>query len=160
MLPGLLCLALALGLSGCSDEPQVAELKAYARQIHGFRPFDERVEQTIARLDDPTWAVTDADIEAARTLLDEYAAAVAAVPDPDEAALRDTHGVYGRAVEEARRRARDGTGDTRHRAHAVAIALHDLRRDVEGRVYPSLDVLLARANLGGGGYELSWPARP
>ena len=39
----------------------------------------------------------------------------------------------------------------------MAIGLRNLRRDIEQRVYPSLIVLLAREQLEGGEFELSWP---
>ena len=159
MLRSLLPLTLALGLMGCGNEAQVAELTSYVREIQKLKPFNERVEQTIVRFDDPSSEVTDADIAAARLLLDEYAAAVEAVPYLYDATLRNTHGVYVRAFEDARRLARDETGDTRRQAHSVAIGMRNLRRDVEDRVYPSVDVLLARENLEGGEFELLWPER-
>ena len=113
--------------------------------------------KTILRFDDPSVPVTDADIESARAMLDEYAAAVNAIPELDERTIRNTHDLYQRSFEDARRLARDETGDTRRQAHSVAIGLRNLRRDIEQRVYPSLVVLLAREQLEGGEFELSWP---
>jgi hypothetical protein len=153
----LITLALAVGVTGCGREAEIAELKQYVKSIQEFHSFNERVERTILRFDDPSVPVTDADIEAARAMLDEYAAAVDAIPELDERTIRNTHDLYQRSFEDARRLARDETGDTRRQAHSVAIGLRNLRRDIEQRVYPSLIVLLAREQLEGGEYELAWP---
>ncbi len=153
----LLTLTLAAGLTGCGREAEIAELKQYVKSIQKFHSFNERVERTILRFDDPSLAVTDVDIEAARAMLDEYAAAVNAIPELDDRTIRNIHDLYERAFESARLLARDETGDTRRQAHSVAIGLRNLRRDIEQRFYPSLIVLLAREKLEGGEYELSWP---
>ncbi len=153
----LLTLTLAVGLTGCGREEEIAELKQYVKSIQEFQDFNERVERTILRFDDPSVPVTNADIEAARAMLDEYADAVNTIPALDERTIRNTHDLYQRAFEQARRLARDETGDTRRQAHSVAIGLRNLRRDIEQRVYPSLIVLLAREQLEGGEYELAWP---
>lgn len=152
-----LILTLALGLLACGREAEIAELKSYVKTVQKFEPFNERVERTILRLDDPSLAVTDADIATARAMLDEYAAAVGAVAELDERTIRNTHDLYVRSFESARVLARDETGDTRRQAQSVAIGLRNLRRDIEQRVYPSLVVLLAREKLEGGEYELAWP---
>lgn len=159
MLRGLLSLTLFLVLPGCGNDADVAELKGYVAQLQKLRPLTERVEQTITRFEDPTSQISGADIAAARQSIEEYAAAVNAITYPSESALRDIHGVYVRSFEDARRLALDGTGDTRSQAHSVASGLRKLRRDVEDRVYPSVDVLLARVHLEGGEYELNWPQR-
>lgn len=153
----LLTLTLVVGLTGCGREAEIAELKQYVKSIQEFQDFNEHVERTILRFDDPSVPVTDADIEAARTMLDEYADAVNTIPALDERTIRNTHDLYQRAFEQARRLARDETGDTRRQAHSVAIGLRNLRRDIEQRVYPSLIVLLAREQLEGNEYELAWP---
>ena len=103
MVRGLLTtLALAVGLTGCGREAEIAELKQYVKSIQEFQSFNERVERTILRFDDPSVPVTDADIEAARAMLDEYAAAVNAIPELDERTIRNTHDLYQRSFEDAR----------------------------------------------------------
>lgn len=153
----LLTLTLAVGLTGCGREAEIAELKQYVTSIQEFQGFNERVERTILRFDDPSVPVTDADIQAARSMIDEYAEVVGALPELRESTIRNTHGVYVRAFDNARRLARDETGDTRRQAHSVAIGLRYLRRDIEGRVYPMIEVLLAREDLGTKEFELEWP---
>ena len=153
----LITLALAVGVTGCGREAEIAELKQYVKSIQEFHSFNERVERTILRFDDPSVPVTDADIQAARAMLDEYAAAVNAIPELEDRIIRNTHDLYQRAFENARVLARDETGDTRRQAHSVAIGLRNLRRDIEQRFYPSVVVLLGRADLAGGEYELAWP---
>lgn len=149
----------ALGVSGCGKQEEAAELSAYVQAIRPFDAYNRRVEETIIRFDDPTQEIKQADILAARGLLDEYAAVVAAVPQPEDRTLRNTHGVYVRAFEEAHRLARDETGDTKRQSHSVAIGLRKLRRDIEDRVYPSLDVLASRYKLAGDEYVFAWPAK-
>jgi hypothetical protein len=158
MLRGLLLtLTLAVGLSGCSREDEIAELKQYVKTIQEFDSFNQRVEKTILRFDDPTQEVTIVDINSARGMIDEYASAVGAIPELDASTIRNTHELYKRAFENARVLARDETGDTRRQAHSVAIGLRNLRRDIEQRVYPSLVVLLAREDLESEEFALSWP---
>lgn len=160
MIRGLLItLTLALVLSGCGREEEIQELKDYVKTIQAFQPFNERVEATILRFDDPSQEVTLVDIEAARAMLDEYDAAVSAVPELDERTVRNIHDLYMRAFEDARTKARDETGDIRRQAHSVAIGLRNLRRDIEQRVHPSLIVLLSREKLEGDQYALSWPKK-
>lgn len=164
MARGLLTLAaLALlvggfGASGCGKEEEASELKTYVQSIRPFDAFNRRVEDTIVRFDDPTQEITVDDILAARALLDEYAGVVSSVAQLDDRTLRNTHGVYVRAFEEAHRLARDETGDTKRQSHSVAIGLRKLRRDIEDRVYPSLDVLASRYKLEGAEFAFAWPA--
>ena len=77
--------------------------------------------------------------------------------EPDDNTLRSTHELYLRTFKDARRLATDRTGDLRRQAHSVAIGFRNLRRDVADRLYPSLDVLLARRNLESEEYALTWP---
>lgn len=154
---GLLALALSLGLWGCSSESEVDELKTYITTIQQFADYNQQVENYIVSFDDPTIEVREADVMAARKLLADYAAAVKAVVEPDESTLRNTHGLYARSFDEAQRVAGTEAEDLRDRAHNAAIGLRNLRRDVEGRVYPSLEVLMGRRDLTGDEWALSWP---
>ena len=111
----LITLALAVGSTGCGREAEIAELKQYVKSIQEFHSFNERVERTILRFDDPSVPVTDADIMAAREMLDEYAAAVDAIPELDERTIRNTHDLYQRSFEDARRLAQIGRASCRER---------------------------------------------
>lgn len=155
---GLLALALVLGLWGCSSEAEVEELKAYVKTVQQFATYNQQIEDFIVKFDDPAIEVSEADVVAARQLLAEYAAAVAAIPDPDEGTLRNTHGLYRRSFDEATRVATAEDDELRDRAHNAAIGLRNLRRDVEGRVYPSIEVLLSRRDLAGAEWALGWPS--
>jgi len=150
-------LAVLVGALGCGKEEDKAELITYVLAIKKLDPFNQRVEVTIVRFDDPTQDITSADIEAARNLLSEYSTAVEAVEVPTEKQAKNTHGLYARSFAEAERLARDETGDMRRQAHSVAIGLRNLRRTVEDRVYPSLDVLLSRHKLDSEELTLAWP---
>lgn len=153
----LLLTTLALALGCGSKEEEAAELKAYVLQIKKFESYNERVEQTIVRFDDPTQDITREDILAARALLRDYAADVQAVTPPTETQAKNTHGLYARTFDDASQMANDETGDIRRQSQSVAIGMRNLRRAVEDRVYPSFGVLLARYELVGEDYELSWP---
>lgn len=155
---GLLALALVLGLWGCSDESEVEELKAYVKTIQQFAEYNQQVEDFIVQFDDPAIEVTQADVVAARTLLADYAAAVKGVVEPYESTLRRTHGLYMRSFDEATRVATAEDDELRDRAHNAAIGLRNLRRDVEGKVYPSLEVLMGRKDVSGEEWALSWPS--
>lgn len=157
MVRGLLMLAVLVGALGCGKEEDKAELKTYVLAIKKLDPYNQRVEATILRFDDPTQDITSADIGAARDLLSEYSKAVEAVAVPYEKQAKNTHGLYARSFAEAERLARDETGDMRRQAHSVAIGLRNLRRTVEDRVYPSLDVLLSRHKLDNEELRLAWP---
>ena len=161
MMRGIVGLAVILGLWGCSNESEITELKAYVKTIQGFGEYNQRVENYIAQFDDPSREITQTDLDRSRQLLDEYAAAVGAVPEPDERALRNIHGLYARSFEDAGRLARDETGaetgDLRRQAHSIAIGARNLRRDVETRVYPSIELLLIRRKIEGEEWALSWP---
>ena len=158
MLPGLLILGLVLCLGGCSDETEIGELKAYVKNVQKFQHFNVDVQRYITQFDDPSIPVTQADVNAARKLVDDYAAAVRAMEEPYESALRHTHGLYARCFDDARTLARDETGDLRRQAYSCAIGLRNLRRDIGDRVYPSIEVLLARKSIGhGAGDEYSMP---
>ena len=150
-------MAVLVGALGCGKEEEKAELKTYVLAIKQLDPFNQRVEATIVRFDDPTQDITTADIQTARDLLADYSKAVEAVEAPTEKQAKNTHGLYARSFAEAERLATDETGDMRRQAHSVAIGLRNLRRTVEDRVYPSLDVLLARHKLESKELELRWP---
>ena len=158
MVRGLAALTVVLGLMACSEEAEIDELKRYVKALQQFSDYNQRVQDYITQLDDPTFQVTEQSNNHARELLDDYAAAVDKVFEPDDNTLRSTHELYLRTFTDARRLATDRTGDLRRQAHSVAIGFRNLRRDVADRLYPSLDVLLARRNLDGNKeYELKWP---
>ena len=91
-------------------------------------------------------------------LLEDYAAAVDGVGEPDENTLRHSHGLYKRSFVDARRLAQDRTGDLKRQGHSVAIGFRNLRRDIADRLYPSVEVLLDRKELDyEGDYALKWP---
>lgn len=161
MMRRIVVLAVILGLWGCGSESDIIELKAYVKSIQKFADYNQRVENYIAQFDDPSREVAQADLDESRRLLDEYAAAVAAVADPDESGLRNIQRLYARSFNEARRLSRDQTGietgDLRRQAHSIAIGLRSVRRDVETRVYPSIEVLLMRREVEGEEWKLVWP---
>jgi len=161
MLRKIVVLVVILGLWGCGNESEITELKAYVKTIHGFGDYNQRVENYIAQFDDPSREITQMDLDQSRQLLDDYAADVAAVAEPDETVLRNIHGLYARSYADARRLARDETGaetgDLKRQAHSIVIGLRNLRRDIETRVYPSIELLLVRRNIEGDEWTLSWP---
>ncbi|MBT3346564.1 MAG: hypothetical protein HN712_18900 [Gemmatimonadetes bacterium] len=157
MIRKILALAVLAALAACGNEAEVEELKSYVQHLHGFDAYNRQVHALILRFDDPTSDIGAADIAAARSMLDEYAAAVEAVPTPAASLLRNTHNLYVRSFGDARRLALDETGDAKRQAHSVAIGLRRLRTAIEDRVFPSLDVLLAREKLEGEQYDVGWP---
>lgn len=159
MLRGLVTLALAVGVGGCVEDAEVEELKGYVRTLQGFGSHNLRIEQYIDCFGDPATEVTAQDLAGARALLEEYADAVKAVPPLSESALRDAHGVYVRALDDACRLAREEGGDRKREVRSVAGGLRSLRRDIDGRLFPAVEVLLGKHNLEGEEYQLRWPAR-
>ena len=161
MLRKIVVLAVILGLWGCGNEAEIAELKTYVKTLQGFGNYNQRIENYIAQFDDPSRQITQMDLDQSRQVLDEYAAAVAAVPKPDENVLRNIHGLYVRSYVDARRLARDETGaetdDLKRQGHSIAIGFRNLRRVIEDRVYLSIDILLARRHIEGDEWKLSWP---
>ena len=158
MFRGLAACALVLGLLGCSDEAQIEELKTYVNAIQKFYPYNEKVQYYLSNLGDPAFGLTEQHVLDARQLLEDYAAVVNSVEDPDDNTLRHSHGLYKRSFEDARRLAQDRTGDLRRQAHSVAIGFRNLRRDIADRFYPSIEVLLARKGLDyEKEYALTWP---
>ena len=161
MLRQLSVLALVLVLWGCGGEDEVEELKMYVKSIQQFYDHNMQIEKYIAQFDDPSIPVTEAEVHAARKLVDDSAAAVRALEEPDESALKNTHRLYARCFDDARRLAQDLTGDLRRQAHSVAIGMRNLRRDIRDRVYPSIEVLLDRKKIShvkGSEYAMPWPA--
>ena len=161
MLHRFLVLAIGLGLWGCSDEAEIAELKAYVKSVQEFDHFNVSVEGYINTFDDPSNPVTEQDVNTARQLVDDYAQAVRDITDPDSNALRHTHSLYARCFDDARRLARDETGDIKRQAHSVVIGLRNLRRDIRDRVYQSIEVLLERKGIDyrkGSEHALPWIA--
>ena len=142
MLRTFAAFAFALSLWSCGNETTVEELKQYVKTIQQFHRYNVEVEDYIQALGDLSIEKSEADILAARKLLEDYAAAVSAVPDPDDNTLRSTHELYLRAFNDARRVATDRTGDLRRQAHSVKIGFSKLRTDIRGRFYPSVVVLL------------------
>ena len=159
MLKTFAALALVLGLLGCSKEAEIEELKQYVKTIQQFQRYNVQIQEYIEKLGDPSIEKTEADVIAARRLLAEYDAAVAALPDLEVNTLRSTHELYLRAFKNAHRLAEDRTGDIKRQAHSVKIGFTNLRRDVGGRFYPSVEVLLAREDLDTEEYKLQWPER-
>ena len=161
MMSRIVVLAVILGLWGCGNEAEVFELKTYVKTVQGFGDYNQRIEDYIAQFDDPSRQITQMDLDQSRQLVDEYAAAVADVPEPEENVLRNIHNLYVRSYADARRLARDQTGaetgDLKRQAHSIAIGMRNLRRVIEDRVYLSIDILLAREHIEGDEWKLSWP---
>ena len=154
----LVVCALFLGLIGCSGEDEVAELTGYVKTVKGFNHYNQSIENYIIQFDDPTFKKTESGVEAARQLIDEYDAAVKAIGDIEMSDLRKTHKLYSRSFDQARKLARDLTGDLDRQAHSLVIGLRNLRRDIRDRVYPSIEVLLDRKGFAyeTGEYALPW----
>ena len=152
-------LAIALGAWGCSGEETVTELKQYVKTVQTFNHYNAEIERFIIQFGEPTIPVTEADVTTARKLVDDYAAAVKGVAEPDDNALRNTHKLYARSFDLAVTLARDLTGDLKRQGHSVKIGLVNLRRDIRDRVYPSIEVLLSRKGLDyekGSDWALPW----
>lgn len=159
-----LTLALTFSLWGCSEKDRIEELTTYFKTVQKLSVFTEKMDSYILQFDDPSLEVTQNDLATALSLLDEFAEAVGKVEDElgglDDSTLRHTHGLYVRVFDEARDLARDETaiesGNLRRQAQSVAIGFRRLRRVLEDRVYPSIELLLAREGKEGGEYELIW----
>jgi len=152
-------LAIALGVWGCGGEETVAELKQYVKTIQKFNHYNAEIERFIIQLGEPSIPVTEKDVRDARKLVDDYSAAIEAVPEMDDSALRNTHKLYKRNFDQAVKLARDLTGDLKRQGHSVKIGLVNLRRDIRDRVYPSIEVLLSREGLSyekGSEWALPW----
>ncbi len=76
MLRGLVVSVLVLGLWGCGDESEVAELTTYVKAIQKFHPYNDKVQFYLANLGDPAFDLKEQDVIDARQLLEDYAAAV------------------------------------------------------------------------------------
>ena len=147
MLHRFAILAIALGAWGCGGEETVAELKQYVKTIQKLNHYNAEIERFIVQFGEPSIPVTEKDVNDARTLVDEYSAAIKSVPEADDSPLRNTHKLYKRSFDEAVRLARDLTGDLKRQGHSVKIGLVKLRSTIRDRVYPSIEVLLARKDL-------------
>ena len=152
-------LTLIVGLWGCSEKERIDELLAYHKTVQKFSEFTEGIQRYITLFDDPSTQVTASDLDKALVLLDEFAAAVGKVEEElgglEDATLRHTHGLFVRAFPEARELANDkkaiAEGNMRRQAQSIAIGLRRLRRVLEDRVYPSIELLLAREGREGEG---------
>jgi hypothetical protein len=155
----LVVCTLFLGLLGCGDQDEIAELTGYVKAIQKFNHYNQQVEGYIVQFDDPTFEKTKSRINAARQLIDDYAAAVNGIGDIEKSDLRNTHKLYSRSFDQAKILARDLTGDLNRQAHSVVIGLRQLRTIIRDRVYPSIEVLLARKKFSyekGSEYGLPW----
>ncbi|MBQ41016.1 MAG: hypothetical protein CME15_01035 [Gemmatimonadetes bacterium] len=157
-------LTLIVGLWGCSEKERIDELLTYHKAVQKFSEFTEGIQRFIILFDDPSTQVTASDLDKALVLLDEFAAAVGKVEEElgglEDATLRHTHGLFVRAFPEARELANDKKaieeGNLKRQAQSIAIGLRRLRRVLEDRVYPSIELLLAREGREGEGYDLMW----
>ncbi len=159
MLKKLTAFALALCLWSCGDEAEVEELKQYVKAVQKLNHFNDKIEANIHTLNDPTIEKTEVDISAARSLLDDYAAAAGMLAEPDDGYLRSTHELFLRSFVDAARVATDRTGDLKRQAHSVKIGFSNLRNAIRGRVLPTLELLLSRKNLDTEEYRLKWPSK-
>ena len=158
MVRQLVVCVLFLGLIGCSEKDEVAELTKYVKSIKKFNHYNQSIEDYIAQFDDPTVEKTESRVEAARDLIDAYQREVNGIEDLEKSDLRNTHKLYRRSFDHARKLARDLTGDLDRQAHSLVIGLRNLRRDIRNRVYPSIEVLLDRKGFAyeTGEYALPW----
>ena len=157
-------LTLIVGLWGCSEKERIDELLAYHKTVQKFSEFTKGIQQYIILFDDPSSQVTASELDKALALLDEFAAAVGRAEEElgglDDATLRHTHGLFVRAFPEARELANDKKaieeGNLKRQAQSIAIGLRRLRRVLEDRVYPSIELLLAREGRESEEYDLMW----
>jgi len=153
-------LALLLCLGGCGGgDEEAAELVAYVNNLQRFQPYNQLVEGYIAFFEAPGRPVTQAEVDAARQLIDEYARAVGRIDSLSfkGEGLRIAHRFYVLSCEDARQLAADSTGDAQKEARTVAFGLRALRAYITGRLYPGLEVMLAYRNLDLGDSALAWP---
>ena len=152
-------LVLAFGAWSCGGADSGEELQQYVKTIQQFNHYNAEVERFIIQFGEPSIPVTQDDVSTARQLVDDYTTAVRGVAEADDSALRNTHKLYSRAFDEATRLARDKTGDLKRQGHSVKIGLVKLRTTIRDRVYPSIEVLLARKGLDyekGSEWALPW----
>ncbi len=155
----LAILVLALLVGGCGGKEEASELAAYLKTLQRFQPFNQQVQRYINFFEAPGRPVSQTEIEGARTLLAEYAQAVATLSTASIKGddLREAHNFYLLTCQHAQQLSADTTGGTRQQIRTVTFALHTLRASITGRFYPGLEVMLTHKEVKGDLQPPAWP---
>lgn len=135
-------------LWGCADRAEIGETAAYVARVKKLHHYNQEIQTRIDYFADLHLDAGEAEMESARTLIEDYAREVKLLGGPDDPALRRIHELYVRSLEEFLDPGND---------RSVEPGLRQLRRNIRDLVHPGLRVLLARRNLDGGEYDLRWP---
>lgn len=150
--------ALALAFLGCgASEVEQKELKDYVAKLQGFEDMNRQINSYTTLLNDPANEVSATDLVAARKLIDDYIAAMQAIPlDMEYTDLRRIHNLYGgsKLVEAQKLAADTGREVDRERGNVVIGTKHVTKMVSE--LYRNLDVLWLRQDIQEP-YTLKWP---
>lgn len=135
-------------LWGCADRAEIGETAAYVARVKKLHHYNQEIQTRIDYFADLHLDAGEAEMESARTLIEDYAREVKLLGGPNDPALRRIHELYVRSLEEFLDPGND---------RSVEPGLRQLRRNIRDLVHPGLRVLLARRNLDGGEYDLRWP---
>ena len=92
-----------------------------------------------------------------RKSIDDYAREVRSLMKPEDPALKKIHALYIRSLDEAMDPDRRQFMQPGQERNAAARRLRRLRWNLRDVVYPALRVLVARRNLKGSEFTLTWP---
>jgi hypothetical protein len=144
-----------LGCGGGADEQQ--ELKDYVQKLQGFADMNSQINSYVSLLNDPTNEVSAEDLIAARKLIDDYVAAMQAIPVTMEYTdLRRIHALYRDSkLADAKRLAADTNREIKRERGNVAIGIKHVTKMVSD-LYKNLDVLWLRQDIKTD-FPLKWP---
>jgi len=157
MLKVLAVVALAVGLMGCGGEGEKLDLIKYVNTLKGFDSKHHEIIRQIEFLDDPSRDVTEADLQNARQLIDDYIAELKKI-DPVEMVYRPLRLAYTthlRQIEQASELAINKGNDLRRERGNVAIGVRHIEKSTKLH-FNAVDVLWLRQKIQDP-FPLAWP---
>ncbi len=152
-----LAIVLIFGLWSCGDREGNAELEAYIARIQELHHHNRKIQELIESFDNPQFEAGEKEAEIVRKSIDDYAREVWSLGKLEDPALKKIHALYIRSFDETMDPDRDQSVEPGQEGNAAARRLRRLRRDLREVVYPALRVLMARRNLKGSEFALTWP---
>ncbi len=149
---------LTLLVWGCNTgQANRAELQSYVEEMAGLEAQNREIAQFIIRLDQPSYEITEADLEQARVLVNQYVDQIQARQSTDMRyrEMRVTHSLYQRKLAEVRDLVADTGRELRRERMNVAIGMRQLERLTQQH-YTALDVLWLRTSQAEP-FPLAWP---